>query len=72
MHGTLLSTTAIPRYYVYVIRDPRPDKRKARIYVGKGQGKRAYVHLFPSKNYGTTLNRIIRKCRALDLLRPND
>ena len=55
------------KFYVYVYRDPRPGKGKVPIYVGKGKGTRSDIHLFPSKNPGRTLNRIIAKCRVLGL-----
>jgi hypothetical protein len=58
------------KFYVYVIRDPRPGKNNAPIYVGKGKGKRAYRHLFPSVNAGSTLNRIVLKCLAMGLKPP--
>ena len=55
------------QFYVYIIRDPRPGKSKAPIYVGKGQGKRAFRHLFPCIYAGKTLGRIIAKWKAMRL-----
>ena len=57
--------TASKKSYVYVIRDPRPGKRNAPIYVGKGMRGRAFSHLKKSSN--RTLAAILAKCRALDL-----
>jgi len=37
-------------FYVYLIRDQRPDKINEPIYVGKGQGYRAFQHLRNSSN----------------------
>jgi hypothetical protein len=73
MHGTLLSTTAtLLRYYVYVIRDPRSGKRKAPIYVGKGEGDRAWEHWkkFGDKHPNEILARIFAKCKKLGLIPP--
>ena len=45
-------------FYVYVIRDPRPDKNLQPIYVGKGSGKRLHLHW---KHVTTHSNLILRR-----------
>jgi hypothetical protein len=51
------------RFYVYVIRDPRPGKRKAPIYVGKGHGRRAWFHFSP-KGIRLNANRLLANTLA--------
>src|SRR5262245_48276925 len=56
------------KFYVYVVRDPRPGKNFCPIYVGKGYGRRAFVTL-GHKRIGA-LPHIITKCRKLGLTPP--
>jgi hypothetical protein len=53
-------------FYVYVIRDPRPDKNNAPIYVGKGTRNRAHSHLRQT-SHNKVLERIITTCRKLGI-----
>ena len=55
------------RFYVYVIRDPRPGKRKVPIYAGKGQKHRAYDHLREQVHRNPILWNKIAKIRACGL-----
>jgi ISXO2-like transposase domain len=62
-----MARTIKKRFYVYLIRDPRPGKRKVPIYVGKGNRDRAFRHVrrnATAKN--PMLAAIIVKCRALE------
>jgi len=54
------------KFYVYVIRDPRPRKKNVPICVGKGTAKRgrADQHFKRSGAKNPILNNIIAKCRA--------
>jgi hypothetical protein len=53
------------RFYVYLIRDPRPGKRKVPIYVGKGNRDRAFRHVRRNATArNPMLAAIIVKCRA--------
>ncbi len=55
-------------FYVYVYRDPRPGKRNAPIYVGKGLAAngRADLH-WKYKSHNPILNAIFAKIRKLNL-----
>jgi hypothetical protein len=55
------------KFYVYLYRDPRPDKKLAPIYVGKGQGARAQQHLRDQARGNPLLRRILAKCKTLNL-----
>ena len=46
-------------YYVYIYRDPRPEKSNAVVYVGMGKNNRAWDHLRHSTN--KRLNALIKK-----------
>ena len=55
-------------YYVYVIRDPRPGKSNAPIWVGKGSGQRYLERLKPGCPFNNPLlAAVIAKCRVLGL-----
>jgi hypothetical protein len=53
------------KFYVYVIYDPRPDKNNCPVYVGKGYGRRVYMHMRGSHN--KHLNNMLRLCGELGL-----
>jgi hypothetical protein len=57
------------RFYVYVIRDPRPGKNFCPIYVGKAQGTRATKYVYPSfyLSRSGALPHILAKCKKLGL-----
>src|SRR5262245_31222749 len=53
------------RFYVYLIRDPRPGKNNVPIYIGKGCGQRAHVSLKKSTN--PLLKRLVARCLKQNL-----
>lgn len=55
-------------FYVYLYRDPRPAKRLAPLYVGKGKAanRRAEIH-WRKGAYNPILNAIFQKLKALEL-----
>jgi hypothetical protein len=56
----------IQRPYVYIVRDPRPWRRKVPIYVGKGRKRRAEHKLGDPRKVGNAVLRAI----LLDCERP--
>ena len=58
-------TDARKQYYVYIYRDPRPDKGLEPIYVGKGDPdrRRAQIH-WRRGSHNRILNRILAKLRG--------
>jgi len=59
------------KFYVYIIRDPRPGKRKVPIYVGKGKDRRAYSHQHRGhKHKNGALRRFFKECKKLKLDAP--
>ena len=63
--GTIGQSDVGVQYYVYIYRDPRPDKNGQPIYVGKGDASRgrAYVHVRQG-SHNQVLNRVIAKIKA--------
>jgi hypothetical protein len=64
-----IAMTRNKQFYVYLIRDPRPDKHGVPIYVGKGNGSRAKKHWRAGAEHSNPLlARVFAKCRRLDLV----
>lgn len=54
------------KFYVYIYRDPRPNKNYCPIYVGKGINKRAKIHWYCGSD-NRIFARILDKLKHLDL-----
>jgi hypothetical protein len=57
------------RFFVYIIYDPRPGKRNAPRYVGKGCGKRDKIHFnLGAEHYNKEFGKFFAECQQLDLV----
>jgi hypothetical protein len=54
-------------FYVYTYRDPRPNKNQQVIYVGKGQGRRAWAHWEAPVHKNRGFGAVLAKLRHLGL-----
>jgi hypothetical protein len=56
------------KFYVYILRDPRPDKDLQPIYVGKGKGARARTHWRDADDhYNPLMRRVLTRIKNLSL-----
>ena len=50
-------------FYTYIYRDPRPTKMRQPVYVGKGQGRRAWQHWEKRRYHNTAFNNFLTLLR---------
>ena len=50
-------------FYTYIYRDPRPTKMRQPVYVGKGQGRRAWQHWEKHRYHNTAFNNFLTLLR---------
>ena len=55
------------KFYVYVYRDPRPNKDKQPVYVGKGSGDRAWLHWSEGNKTNKIFSNWLYKIRNIGL-----
>jgi hypothetical protein len=67
----MAADTVLP-FYVYVIRDPRPNKNNAPLYIGKGSKGRAKTWIVIDIKYikNNVLRSILAQCDKIGMTRP--